>query len=144
MRPSWAKHSSVGRHWGLITLGQRGGRQTARIIHSLPSDTLSTVYPMLTGCNSTLWGGCVCACVSVSLCMHLRGDVTNLRPDEGLKAGLEVVNAAVVELGHLIQQLLVFGLKVFPDRSELLSGLGCGVGWGDIRRGHQRSLSVVT
>lgn len=43
MRPSWAKHSSVGRHWGLITLGLRGGRHTARIIHSLPSDTLSTV-----------------------------------------------------------------------------------------------------
>lgn len=54
------------------------------------------------------------------------GVITNLRPDESLKAGLEVVDAAVVELGHLVQQLLVLGLKVFPDRPELLSGLGCG------------------
>ena len=52
--------------------------------------------------------------------------VTNLRPDESLKAGLEVVDAAVVELGHLVQQLLVLGLEVVPDRSELLSGLRCG------------------
>lgn len=55
--------------------------------------------------------------------------ITNLRPDESLKAGLEVVDAALVELGHLVQQLLVLGLEVFPDRSELLSSLG-GVGCG--------------
>lgn len=52
--------------------------------------------------------------------------VTNLCPNESLETGLEVVDAAVVEFGHFIQQLLVLGLKVFPDRSELLSGLMCG------------------
>lgn len=54
------------------------------------------------------------------------GGVTNLCPDESLKAWLEVVDAAVVELGHLIEQLLVLDLKVFLDWSELLSGLECG------------------
>lgn len=77
---------------------------------------------MLTGRYSTLWGGCARECVSASL---LWRGVTNLCPDERLKAGLEVVDAAVVELGHLIQQLLVFSFKVFPDWSELLSGLEC-------------------
>lgn len=47
-----------------------------------------------------------------------------LRTDQGLKAGLEVVEAAVVEPRHLIQQLLVLGLEVFPHRPELFSGLG--------------------
>lgn len=68
----------------------------------------------------------MCACESASLCVHLQGGGTNLRSDERLKAGLEVVDAAVVELGHLVQQLLVLGLKVFLDRSELFFGLGCG------------------
>lgn len=60
---------------------------------------------------------CVRACVSV-------GGISNLCPDESLKARLEVVNTAVVELGHLVKQLLVLDLKVFLDRSEFLSGLG--------------------
>lgn len=81
---------------------------------------------MLTGRYSTLWGGCVGERVSAVIVCSSRGMVlTNLCPDESLKAGLEVVDAAVVELGHLIQQLLVFSLKVFPDWSELLSGLRC-------------------
>lgn len=62
-------------------------------------------------------------CVRDSLCACPQGGTANLRPDESLKAGLKVVNAAVVELGHLVQQLLVLGLKVFPDRPELLFGL---------------------
>lgn len=49
--------------------------------------------------------------------------VTHLSPDESLEAGLEVVDAALVELGHLVQQLLVLGLKVVLDRPELLTGL---------------------
>lgn len=60
---------------------------------------------------------------------------TNLRPDKSLKAGLEVVDAALVELGHLVQQLLVLGLEVFPDRSELLSSLGCGGGGSKQKNG---------
>lgn len=81
---------------------------------------------MLTGRYSTLWGGCVRERMSAVIVCSSRGmGLTNLRPDESLKAGLEVVDAAVVELGHLIQQLLVFSLKVFPDWSELLSGLRC-------------------
>lgn len=85
------------------------------------------------------------ACVSTSLCVVSReGGVTNLRPNESLKAGLEVVNAAVVEFGHLVQQLLVFGLKVFPDWPELFSGLGCGGERGNKRTDHQWSVSVLT
>lgn len=61
---------------------------------------------------------------------------TNLCSDERLKAGLEVVDATVVELGHLIQQLLVLDLKIVPDRSKLLFGLQCG---GEKRN---RSLAV--
>lgn len=65
--------------------------------------------------------------------------ITNLRPDESLKAGLEVVDAALVELGHLVQQLLVLGLEVFPDRSELLSSLG-----GRVWRGREQTKERVT
>lgn len=46
------------------------------------------------------------------------------RIDQGLKAGLEVVQAAVVEPRHLIQELLVLGLKVIPHGPKLFSGLG--------------------
>lgn len=49
--------------------------------------------------------------------------IAHLCPDECLKAGLKVVDAAVVELGHLIQQLLVLRFKVLPDWSQLLPGL---------------------
>lgn len=42
---------------------------------------------------------------------------------QSLKAGLKVVDAAVVELGHLVQQLLVLGFKVFPDRLQFFPGL---------------------
>lgn len=42
---------------------------------------------------------------------------------QSLKAGLKVVDAAVVELGHLIQQLLVLCFKVFPDRLQFFPGL---------------------
>lgn len=52
--------------------------------------------------------------------------VTHLSSDQGLEAGLEVVDAALVELGHLVQQLLVLGLKVVLDRPELLAGLKVG------------------
>lgn len=62
--------------------------------------------------------------------------VTNLCPNESLEAGLEVVDAAVVEFGHFVQQLLVLGLEVLPDRSELLSGLTRGRGRGNKRTGH--------
>lgn len=72
--------------------------------------------------------------------MRISIGISNLRPDESLKAGLEVVDAAVVELGHLVEQLLVLGLEVFPDWSELLSGLGCGA---NKRTCHQRSLSAL-
>ena len=72
----------------------------------------------------------MCACERHVVCVSPGRVITNLRPDESLEAGLEVVDAAVVELGHLVQQLLVLGLKVLPDRSELLSGLGCGRGRG--------------
>lgn len=65
-------------------------------------------------------------CVGGLIQAHLVKGVHNLCPNESLKAGLEVVDAALVELGHLIQQLLVFGLEVFPDWSELLSGLRDG------------------
>ena len=59
--------------------------------------------------------GAVCVCV----CAHLR-------PNESLEAGLEVVDAAVVELGHLVQQLLVLGFKVVPDRPQLIFSLVAG------------------
>lgn len=52
--------------------------------------------------------------------------IAHLCPDECLKAGLKVVDAAVVELGHLIQQLLVLRFKVLPDWSQLLPGLAGG------------------
>lgn len=50
-------------------------------------------------------------------------DCTYLRPDQSLEAGLEEVNAAVVEPGHLLQELLVLGLKVLSHRPQLLTGL---------------------
>lgn len=43
--------------------------------------------------------------LGLGLCLEL---TTNLCTDEGLEAGLEVIDAAVVELGHLVQKLLVF------------------------------------
>lgn len=52
--------------------------------------------------------------------------IAHLCTDECLKAGLKVVDAAVVELGHLIQQLLVLRFKVLPDWSQLLPGLAGG------------------
>ena len=48
----------------------------------------------------------------------------HLCSDQGLKAGLEVVQSAVVEARHLIQELLVLGLKVIPHWPKLFSGLG--------------------
>ncbi len=42
---------------------------------------------------------------------------------QSLKAGLKVVDAAVVELGHLVQQLLVLRFKVFSDGLQLFPGL---------------------
>lgn len=47
----------------------------------------------------------------------------HLGSDQGLKAGLEVVEPAVVEPRHLIQELLVLGLEVVPHRPQLFSGL---------------------
>lgn len=47
----------------------------------------------------------------------------HLCSDQGLKAGLEVVQSAVVEPRHLIQELLVLGLKVIPHGPKLFSGL---------------------
>lgn len=58
--------------------------------------------------------------------VHPRRGRTDLSSNQSLEAGLEVVDATVVELGHLLQQLLVLGLKVFLDRPELFSGLRCG------------------
>lgn len=52
------------------------------------------------------------------------GVLPYLCPDQGLKAGLEVVKSAAVEPWHLIQQLFVLGLEVFPHRPQLFSGLG--------------------
>lgn len=52
------------------------------------------------------------------------GALPHLCPDQGLKAGLEVVKSAAVEPWHLIQELLVLGLEVFPHRPQLFSGLG--------------------
>lgn len=66
--------------------------------------------------------------------------ITNLRPDKSLKTGLEVVDAAVVELGHLVKQLLVLGFEIFPDWSQLLSSLG----WGDERKQKIRSSAVIS
>lgn len=65
-------------------------------------------------------GGWLSAAVRGSLGVHLVMEVTNLRPDESLEAGLEVVDAALVELGHLVQELLVLGLEVIFDWSEFL------------------------
>lgn len=48
---------------------------------------------------------------------------SHLRPDQGLEAGLEVIDAAAVKFGHLLQELLVFGLKVLLHRPQLLAGL---------------------
>lgn len=48
----------------------------------------------------------------------------HLCPDQGLKAGLEVVKSAAIEPWHLVQELFVLGLKVFPYRPQLFSGLG--------------------
>lgn len=48
----------------------------------------------------------------------------HLCPDQGLKAGLEIVKSAAVEPWHFIQELFVLGLKVFPYRPQLFSGLG--------------------
>lgn len=71
-------------------------------------------------------GGWLSAAVRGSLGVHLKVmEVTNLCPDESLEAGLEVVDAALVELGHLVQELLVLGLEVIFDRSEFLFCLWC-------------------
>lgn len=51
--------------------------------------------------------------------------MTDLSSYKSLKTGLEVVYAAVVEFGHLLEQLLVLSLKVFLDWSELFPGLRC-------------------
>lgn len=57
--------------------------------------------------------------------MHLQSAFTDLSSDESLETGLEVVYAAVVEFGHLVEQLLVLSLKVFLDWPKLFPGLRC-------------------
>lgn len=56
---------------------------------------------------------------------HLHSAFTDLSSDESLETGLEVVYAAVVEFGHLVEQLLVLSLKVFLDWPKLFPGLRC-------------------
>lgn len=60
-------------------------------------------------CRASVWG---------------RWEGPHLRTDQGLKAGLEVVEAAAVEPWHLVQELLVLGLEVIPHGPKLFSGLG--------------------
>lgn len=59
------------------------------------------------------------------MCVHPQSGYTDLSSNQSLKAGLEIVDATVIEFGHLLQQLLVLSLKVFLDWSELFSGLRC-------------------
>jgi len=55
---------------------------------------------------------------------------SHLRPDQRLKAGFEVINAAAIKLGHFLQELLVFGFKVLLHRPQLFTGLGKERGQG--------------
>lgn len=58
------------------------------------------------------------------------GTASHLRPDQRLKAGFEVIDAAAIKLGHFLQELLVFGFKVLLHRPQLFAGLGKERGWG--------------
>lgn len=60
-------------------------------------------------CRASVWG---------------RRERPHLCSDQGLEAGLEVVESAVVEPRHLVQELLVLGLEVVPHGPELFPGLG--------------------
>lgn len=72
--------------------------------------------------------------------MHLHSAFTDLSSDESLKTGLEVVYAAVVEFGHLVEQLLVLSLKVFLDWPKLFPGLRCE----EERGKKKRSVTVAS
>lgn len=49
--------------------------------------------------------------------------MSHLCPHQRLEAGFEVIDAAAVEFGHLLQQLLVLGFKVLLHGAQLLPGL---------------------
>lgn len=135
-----AKHSGVSNHWGLITLGLCVGRLSGLYTAFYLYPSSISLYAMFNQHTQD-----VTAQFKVGMCMHAwvrvwisgGGGITNLCPDESLKARLEVVDTAVVELGHLVKKLLVLDLKVFLDWSELLSGLGCG---GE--RGKNESVTI--
>lgn len=59
-----------------------------------------------------------------------QGTASHLCPDQRLKAGFEVIDAAAIKLGHFLQELLVFGFKVLLHRPQLFTGLGKERGWG--------------
>lgn len=64
--------------------------------------------------------------MGASSALLLLESFTNLSTDKSLKAGLEVVDATLVEFGHLVQQLLVLGLEVLLDWLQLFFCLECG------------------
>lgn len=52
------------------------------------------------------------------------GTTSHLCPHQRLEAGFEIIDAAAVEFGHLLQELLVLGFKILLDGAQLLTGLG--------------------
>ena len=58
---------------------------------------------------------------------------SHLRAEQRLKARREVIAAAAVEFGHLLQQLLVFGFEVRPHGAQLLPRLWGVWGGGAVR-----------